>query len=422
MNKLWNDPLGPNAPVGEILLAETAVRIELPPSLHTLAVDRFAAVSKHAERPDSPLHNKVTWFYPQGSMAIRATIKSHRRDGGFDIDIVAELFLPRDMLPAQALDTLFEAINGPPGSMYHGMVERQTRCVTVRYADGMHLDITPSELLNEHDPRQSHIFHAKPDEPAARHLRLVMNSWAFCDWFNANTPADLLFEEAYGRRALTFDRQHLVADADIKPVPGHSSTQAGKSASVVGLQLLKRNRNIRYGSRKGQRLPPSVMIACFAGHTSMPASSISGSLDAISGAMLKALEHADRNGFLIDVRNPKCNDDRFTDRWPENAQAQRVYIEDLKLFRRQLSAIISEQLTLDQKRDLLVAMFGEGPAQSAVNEYAATIGRAVATGNRRIAPSGKVIPIASVVTPAILTPTAAQPRGHTFYGSRWGKY
>lgn len=153
----------------------------------------------------------------------------------------------------------------------------------------------------------------------------------------------------------------------------------------------------------------------------MPASSISGSLDAISGAMLEALEHADRNGFLIDVRNPKCNDDRFTDRWPENTQAQRVYIEDLKLFRRQLSAIMSDQLTLDQKRDLLVAMFGEGPAQSAVNEYAATIGRAVATGNRRIAPSGKVIPIASVATPAILTSTAAQPRGHTFYGSRWGK-
>ncbi|MFQ3454724.1 nucleotidyltransferase [Bradyrhizobium sp. UFLA01-814] len=419
MNKLWTDPLGPTAPVGEILLAETAVRIELPLSLHKLAVDRFGAVSKHAERPDSPLHNKVTWFYPQGSMAIRATIKSHRRDGGFDIDIVAELLLPRNLPPAQALDLLFEAINGLPGSFYRGMVERQTRCVTVRYADGMHLDITPSELLNEHDPRQSHIFHAKPDEPATRHRRLVMNSWAFCDWFNANTPADLLFREAYGKRAMTFDRQRLVADADVKPVPGHSSTEAGKSASVVGLQLLKRNRNIRYGARKGQRMPPSVMMASFAGHTAVPSSSISGSLDAISGAMLEALEYADRNGVLVDVRNPTCEEDRFTDRWPENAPAQRMYIEDLKLFRRQLAAIMSDQLALDQKRDLLVAMFGEGPAQSAVNEYAATMGRAVATGNRTVAASGKVIPIVAVAAPAISRPAAAQPRGHTFYGNRW---
>src|SRR5712664_3248850 len=38
MNKAFNVPLGPDAPVGEILLAESAIRIELPPSLHKLAV------------------------------------------------------------------------------------------------------------------------------------------------------------------------------------------------------------------------------------------------------------------------------------------------------------------------------------------------------------------------------------------------
>ncbi|MBN9048804.1 MAG: nucleotidyltransferase [Rhizobiales bacterium] len=421
MNKLLIEPLGPGAPVGEILLAETAVRIELPPSLHQLAVDRYAAVSKHAERPDSPLHDKVTWFYPQGSMAIRSTIKSHRRDDGFDIDIVAELLLHGALTPAQVLDLLFEAINGPPGSMYHGMVERQTRCITVRYADGMHLDITPSELLDAHDPRRSHIFHAKPGEPATHHRYLTMNSWAFCDWFNANTPVDLLFEQAYRKRALAFDQMRVLAEAEVKPVPGHSSTEAGKSASVVALQLLKRNRNMRYASRKGQRLPPSVMMACFSGHTSVPGSSISDALDTIAAVILEALERADRSNTLIDLRNPKCNNDRFTDRWPENAQAQRIYIDDLKLFRRQLAAIMSDQLTLPQKRDLLVVMFGEGPAQSAVNDYAATLGQAVATGSRKIAPSGKVLPIAAAA-PAIITPSAAQPRSHTFYGSPWGSW
>jgi len=419
MVESFKEPLGPGAPVGELLLAETAIRIELPPSQHGIAVDRFGAVSKHAERPESPLHDRVTWFYPQGSMAIRSTIKSHRRDDGFDIDIVAELRLPSGMSPAQVLDILFEAINGPRGSMYHGMVERQTRCVTVRYADGMHLDITPSELLDERDPRRSHIFHAKPGEAAALHRRLPMNSWAFCDWFNANTPADLIFEEAYAKRARSHDPMRVLADADVKPVPGHSSTQAGKSASVVALQLLKRNRNMRYAKRKDARLPPSVMMACFAGHTKTPSASIAGSLDAIASAMLAAMEDADRRGFLIDVRNPKCNDDRFTDRWPDNAQAQRVHIEDLKLFRRQLAAVMSDQLTLEQKRDLLVAMFGEGPALSAVNDYAAAIGRAVATGNRTVAPSGKVVPIAGIAAPAVMVPTAAQPRGHTFYGERW---
>lgn len=419
MNDLRNvPPLGPTAPVGEILLAETAIRIELPPSLHQLAVDRYEAVRKHIERSESPLRDRVTWFYPQGSMAIRATIKARRREDGFDIDIVAELLLPPGLTPTQVLDLLFQAINGSSGSMYHGMVERQTRCVTVFYADGMHLDITPSELLDEDDPRRSHICHAKPEEPATSHWRPIMNSWAFCDWFNACTPVDVRFEQAYIKRVKTLDKMRVGADADVKPVPGHTTLEGGKSTAVVALQLLKRNRNIHYTSRKG-RMPPSVMMAKFAGETLVPGSSIAGALDAIAEALLTALEMAERDNLLMDVRNPKCDDERFTDRWPENRAAQRIYIDDLKLLRRQLAALMSDQLTLDQKRDLLVAMFGEGPAQSAIDDYAAMIGRAVESGQRAIAPTGKVLAIAGIAAPSIISTASAQPRGHTFYGTRW---
>jgi hypothetical protein len=69
-------PLGPYAPAVEILLAGTAIRIELPPSLHCLAVERYEAVRGHAERQGSPLRDRIRIFYPQGSMAIRSTIRS----------------------------------------------------------------------------------------------------------------------------------------------------------------------------------------------------------------------------------------------------------------------------------------------------------------------------------------------------------
>jgi hypothetical protein len=72
-------------------------------------------------------------------MAIRATILSRKRTDGFDIDIVAELILPPETSPAVVLDLLFEAINGPPGSRFHGKVERRTRCVTV---------YTPTECIS----------------------------------------------------------------------------------------------------------------------------------------------------------------------------------------------------------------------------------------------------------------------------------
>ena len=140
-------PLGPTAPVGENLLAGVAIRIELPPSQHHLAVERYEAVRKHIEREGSPLHDRVVWFYAHGSMAIKATIKSQRREDGYDIDIVSELNLPAWMTPAQILDVLYEAIRGEKGSMYYDMTERQTRCVTIYYADGMHLDVTPSRPI-----------------------------------------------------------------------------------------------------------------------------------------------------------------------------------------------------------------------------------------------------------------------------------
>lgn len=244
-----------------------------------------------------------------------------------------------------------------------------------------------------------------------------MNSWAFCEWFNDCTPVNMLFEQAYAKRVRALDQIRILADAAVKPVPAHSTLEGGKSTAVVAHQLLKRNRNIRYASRKG-RMPPSVMMARFAGDTLVRDASIAGALDAIAGAILAALERTERDGILIDVRNPKCNDDCFTDRWPENHAAQRTYIDDLKLFRRQLVALMSDQFTLDQKRDLLVAMFGEGPAQSAIDDYAANIGRAVQSGDRTVAPSGKVIPAASVAAPSIISSAYAQPRGHTFYGTK----
>lgn len=412
----FETPLGPQAPVGEILLAGTAVRIELPPSLHGLAVDRYEAVRNHAEREGSPLRDRIRVFYPQGSMAIRSTIRSRKRSEGYDIDIVAELDLPPGTAPGTVLDLLFQAINGLPGSQYHGKAERQTRCVTVHYADGMHLDITPTILADAFDPRRSWLFHAKPSEPMGAHRTLLMNSFAFCEWFKERTPVDLEFATAYGHEVKALEEARAAADA--VPVPPHSTEDGGKSAAVVALQLLKRNRNLRYARRPG-RMPPSVMLAKFAGDSALPGASISGSLTAVIETALQELEQAERAGVLVDVRNPMCFEDRFTDRWPETPNAQRLYIEDLKLLRRQLDIVMSPSAGLEQKREVLEAMFGEGPVQAVVEEYAASLGSAIRSGRRVVAPTGRVVPTTGVAAPALLTGGVAQARPHTFFGSRW---
>ncbi len=415
--KTFSTPLGPDAPVGEILLAETAIRIELPPSLHRLAVERYEAVRKHIERLDSPLYDFVAWFYPQGSMAIRATIRARRRDDGYDIDIVVELMLPKHTSPSRVLDLLFEAINGPQGSQYHGKVKRQTRCVTIYYADDMHIDVTPSVLIDPEDERKSWIFHAKPEEPVDEHFVKTMNSWAFCDYVIANTPADLAFIEAYRKRVKIRDRSPVAKDADVKPVPEHAAEEGGKSAVIVAHQLMKRNRNVRYQDREGARMPPSVMMAAVSVETDVSGASISEALFAITERLLDLLEGAEREGRLVKIRNPKCREDLFTDRWPENREAQRLYISDLKLFRAQLTELMSGTLDLEEQQTLLAEMFGEGPAQAVIKDYATRLGDAVRTGARRHLSTGRVAP-ASVSAAAVSTPSVARP--HTFYGGEWG--
>jgi hypothetical protein len=232
MDEFNGIPLGSSAPIGEILLAETAIRIELPPSLHGLAIERYEAIRTYIERNGSPLAGRVRIFYPQGSMAIRATIRSRKREEGFDIDIVAELILPFRTAPSAVLDLLFAAINGGPGSRYHDKVERNTRCVTVHYEDGMHLDITPSVLIDEGDPRHSMIFHAKLEEPASAHQRLEMNSYGFVEWFKARTPIDLSFVEAYAKKAYAFKKAGGPPRARIVKFAG---ALAGWEASSGGL-------------------------------------------------------------------------------------------------------------------------------------------------------------------------------------------
>jgi hypothetical protein len=48
--------LGSSAPIVEILLAETTIRIELPPSLHRL--ERYDAPRKHIERD---ARSQINW-------------------------------------------------------------------------------------------------------------------------------------------------------------------------------------------------------------------------------------------------------------------------------------------------------------------------------------------------------------------------
>lgn len=413
MNVHLGIPTSPWDSVAEQMLAAVAIKIELPPSMYALLAERKAAIEKHLERDGSPLKGKVRLFYQQGSVAIGATIRAKFRFEGFDIDIIVELMTP-GMTPWQALELLYEAMRGEPGSRYYDMTERQTRCVTVHYADGMHLDLSPAELINEFDPRRSYIYHSKPEEPRSRDRKVLTNSFGFAEEYNATCPVDLSFQQEYARRALRADHGLIAMqnDADSLPVPEHSTVVGGKSAVTVAQMLIKRNRNIRWAKRTG-RTPASAIIACLSLEVAESGRTISQNLRIIGQHILDRLLRAKSVGELIHVENPRCRGDVFTDRWPENHDAQDAMIGDMRLFLSQLAILLDDRRSLRDRRGVLKSMFGESIGDEVMNELERDYGEAIRTGKHAFGTTGGI-----AMSPAIAKAKPAV-KPSTFYGSKW---
>jgi len=407
--------IDPLSSIGELLLAAVAIRVELPPSLHQRAIDRKAAIEKHLCREGSFLRDLIRLFYPQGSMSIGATIKDKFQDCGYDIDIIVETLLNDSVTPRQALDFLFEAMRGEPGSKYYNCTERQSRCVTVHYADGMHLDLTPSILLDDGDPRLSYIFHSKPGLSEASDQRILTNSHAFTEEYNHRCPPDLDFAKAYGKRARMADSglMELKSEAESEPVPLHSSITGAKSAHTVALLLWKRNRNIKYYNRTG-RMPPSVALTCLSLDVARPGRTIGANLYAMASHCLNELRRASKAGHTISVTNPRCGGDCFTDRWPENITAQNLYADDLEVFLLELEVVMDDQRSLRDRSDQLKKMFGESPAREALDEIGFEIANAAKSGIHGVSKTGAVLLAPSSVY-------AARPKApsNTFFGTKW---
>jgi hypothetical protein len=68
----------------DLLLADIAIRVQLTATDYEKAVSRYQTINDWLERDGSPLQGHVVLFYPQGSMAICATIASKLKTDEFE--------------------------------------------------------------------------------------------------------------------------------------------------------------------------------------------------------------------------------------------------------------------------------------------------------------------------------------------------
>ncbi len=392
----------------DTLLADVAIRIQLAPSDQRKAEQRYATINDHLERAGSLLRGHVELLYPQGSMAVGATIASRLRTDEFDIDILAQLALPPDTAPAIALNILYHSIRGERGSRYYDMTTRNTRCVTVNYADAMHLDITAAVLLAARQPKTSVLFHHKADDPTAPSYRLAANPWGFAEWFKACTPMDHAFAKSFSRRAALWERT-ILPKAMAEPVPAPQEAHE-KSKAVIVLQLLKRWRNVQYDGRKDMRRPPSVMLAKLVAEAANCTSTLCEELVHQARHLRQVIDAAHSRREKVTIANPACPDDCFTDRWPESLQDQSRFLKDIDVLLGKLEVLPTCDLA--EMRDILSDLFGENPTGAVFESYNQQLGQSIATGRSLHVPgSGRVL-MATAARPASATPT----RAHTFFG------
>lgn len=337
----------------DALLQDIAKRVQLSPTEYRIASERGQTVHDYLNREGSPLRPYLVRTYPQGSMAIGATIASKLKNDEFDIDLIVELNIKQDSAPGLVLETLYRALNGEPGSRYHGKVIRRSRCVTLEY-DNMHLDLTPACLIPSALERTSVIYHANENEPPSDHLWIVANPWGFASWFNNMMPAWFLAMDAAMRKVA-------------EPLPDQEELN-NKSIPLIALQLLKRWRNKCYDRREG-RCPPSIVLAFFVASAAGRRTSLTTELLFQASNLLAIFENHDRSGRLITVVNPQCDRDVFTDRWPANAGEQSVFTRDLRHLVAQLDKLKSG-VSVPVAAGILSDLFGENPTTQVVENFA----------------------------------------------------
>lgn len=401
----------------DLLLTDIAIRLQLSQTAYNKAVDRYETINKWIERDGSPLKDRVELFYPQGSMAIGATIASKLKTDEFDIDIAAQLDLSSVAVsPKIVLDLLFEAIRGNPESRYYHVTERRTRCITVKYADHMHIDVTPMIRMDGTPERQSFIFHHKEEAQQEPSYKLIANPYGFSEWFKQSIPEDHVFSDTFEKRSWEYEEtlQALAEKAENEPVPPQEPPLR-KSIKVVVLQLLKRWRNVQYDTRSG-RNPPSIMFTKLVADSANHAGKLSEALLQTAQHMLNVFQYHQNQGCCIEILNPVCHDDVLTDRWPESLQDQDIFINDLENLIRQIDRLI-KGCDLEEMQKIMIQLFGEAPTAEAVRAFNEQVGRMVRDGRsqHRTGKGGLILPGGAALTTDTTSTVRPTPK-HTFYG------
>jgi hypothetical protein len=400
--------------LGDLLLDVVTV-IELSDHDREVAENRYRKLKTYLERPSSPLReyllNSTSLIYPQGSMAIGATIISGIDDDRFDVDALIDMKVPAHWSDNEALDQLFIALQGFPGAL---KIVRCTRCVQLQFAF-MHMDVTILDPAREPRPeRIGEIFHS-PDTGAS--YRVPANPYGFSIWFRTTVtypPQDYLDEVQKRRRAYGVDRLaplSTVEKAEQEKLPPVIPSRVD-AQQVHALKLMKRYLYRRYEERRLKR-PPSVYLTKKSATCGYDDSGLTAQLERFAACIKADMDAALAANTGPDERNPSYEPDRLNDRWPITHSDRKMLADDMADLIKVLQEARTSEFT--EMVAILSDLFGEKVSNRTVENFMKRVdqrsGRRTVRAERG---TGAIIPATALAAPAVARAAVEVPR-HNFH-------
>lgn len=404
----------------EAALMDVARAIQITSSMQEEADRHFRGLAQHVDRPGSPFEDLVVEIYPSGSFAIHTATRSRLKTDQHDIDAVLEIDVPLGTDPAWVLDELYIAVKGEKGSKYFDFViEKNSRCVTVTYPDGVTVDLMPVVRIVGMPDRVANLFHYKP-ETNEKYFKEV-NPKGFADHFNARVEVSETFRKRFDARRYLVDGETYaelssrlssetsflaMQKADTQPMPVHIPLDQ-KSARVVALQLIKKFRDKRYrkhDDHRGKRKPPAIIMAAIALEAGPVNESLVDEVIEIAKRMRWLIRNAEQNLRILEVRNPAHNPDVFTDRWPSDRGDQQLWAGDLLTLIDRLETLKRVGFDPALIQSTFNDLFGETAGETALQAYHQAQTVQLENGALAMAPGGKLkaaMPTSSLAAPAL---------------------
>jgi hypothetical protein len=362
----------------DLLLFDVCDNLQLSPTHHQKAEDRYHSIAKVISGANSPFRFWDSNIYSQGSMRLRTTVKPI--DTPHDLDLVCELDVSHaDLDPMDLLENMFKLFS--EHGVYGGMVTKKNRCIRIEYKDEFWLDILPAcrddyngGTCIQVPDRDLH--HWKPSNPIA-----------YADWFK-NASRRIIVKFSDSRREL------IIAEATVQPLPALQATEEKTMLQLV-VQLLKRWRDIHYAN--SDYPPISIVLTTLAADLYTGEQSISTALLEVLDGIVGRLDAAHAHGRRLAVLNPVHLEEDFSERWDSCPEAYFVFNDGIRKF---AAAWRDACKTHVNPGKLAKGVFGQ-VIDDAILREARMMQVDRSSSLLGVAATGRIVPVATSVAPMI---------------------